>query len=65
VDNRSFALNEELNVALYDSGMAGRLERVFADDLAHSRRLEPEQWRSRGLASRFLEILSIPFREQM
>ena len=40
VDNRSFALNDELNVAIYDGAMAARLEKVFADDLAHSRRLD-------------------------
>ena len=34
VDNRSFALNDELNVALYDGGMAAGLEKVFIDDLA-------------------------------
>jgi cardiolipin synthase A/B len=65
VDNRSFALNEELNVALYDGGMAARLEKVFADDLAHSRRLDAAQWRSRGPVSRILELLAMPFREQL
>jgi len=52
VDNRSFALNEELNVALYDSGMAARLEKIFLEDVAHSRRVEEKRWRSRGPVAR-------------
>jgi phosphatidylserine/phosphatidylglycerophosphate/cardiolipin synthase-like enzyme len=31
-DYRSFALNEELNVVLYDTAIAGRLEAVFDHD---------------------------------
>lgn len=65
VDNRSFALNEEVNVALYDASMAARLEQVFADDIAHSRRVDEKRWRARGPATRVLEWLAIPFREQL
>ena len=65
VDNRSFALNEELNVALYDGAMAARLEKVFADDLKHSRRLDAARWRARGPLDRMLELLAMPFREQL
>ncbi len=65
VDNRSFALNEELNVAIYDGGTAARLKKVFADDLAHSRRLDEARWRSRGPVDRLLEVLALPFREQL
>src|SRR5262249_56652901 len=39
LDYRSFALNEELNVAIYDVGTAERLRRVFAAGPAHSRRV--------------------------
>jgi cardiolipin synthase A/B len=65
VDNRSFALNDEVNVAIYDGGMAARLEKVFADDLRHSRRLDAAQWRARGPVGRILELLAMPFREQL
>lgn len=65
VDNRSFALNEEINVALYDSGMAARLEQIFADDLEHSRRVDEKRWRSRGPLTRILEWLSLPLRDQL
>jgi len=65
LDHRSFALNEELNVVVYDRGVARRLEDVFEQDLANSRQVTYGDWRQRGLASRFLELLSVPLREQM
>ena len=65
LDYRSFSLNEELNVAIYDVGTARRLERIFADDLANSRRVMYKDWKNRGFASRFLELLAFPLKEQM
>jgi cardiolipin synthase A/B len=65
LDHRSFALNEELNVVVYDSGVARRLEDVFEQDLANSRQVTYRDWSRRSLASRFLELLSLPLREQM
>jgi cardiolipin synthase A/B len=65
LDHRSFALNEELNVVVYDSDVAGRLEEVFQRDLANSKQVTYEDWSDRGLTSRFLELLSWPLREQM
>jgi cardiolipin synthase len=64
-DNRSFALNEELNVVVYDKDVASRLEGVFADDLAHSRKIDVRRWRARGLFNRLLELLSFPVRDQL
>ena len=65
LDHRSFALNEELNVVVYDSDVAGRLEEVFKQDLANSKQVTYGDWSDRGLTSRFLELLSWPLREQM
>jgi cardiolipin synthase len=65
LDNRSFALNEELNVAVYDAGVAQRLESVFTQDLANSRPVTYKDWSRRGLRSRFLEFIALPLREQM
>ena len=65
LDHRSFALNEELNVVVYDSDVARRLEEVFEEDLANSRQVTYRDWSRRSLASRFLELLSLPLREQM
>jgi cardiolipin synthase A/B len=65
LDNRSFALNEELNIAVYSREFGARLERIFADDLEHSRRIDLAQWNSRGLRQRMLEWLSFPLRDQL
>jgi len=65
LDRRSFALNEELNVAIYDPETAQRLERIFEQDRGNSRRVMYKYWKNRGLASRFLEFLALPLKEQM
>ena len=65
LDRRSFELNEELNLVVYGADVAGRLERVFVEDLGQSREVTYEQWRNRGIKGRILEILSVPFRSQI
>jgi cardiolipin synthase len=65
LDTRSFALNEELNAVLYDKDVAGQLEKIFADDLTYSRKVDHTRWRGRGFFNRLLELLSLPVREQM
>jgi cardiolipin synthase len=65
LDRRSFELNEELNVVVYNADIARRLERVFVQDLAESRPVTYEAWRRRGLVARMLETLSIPLRSQL
>ena len=46
-DNRSFALNEELNLTLYDRSSARELEQTFAEDLKHARKITYEEWDNR------------------
>jgi cardiolipin synthase len=65
LDRRSFALNEELNVAVHSRAFAGRMERVFADDLAHAQRIDYATWKSRGIGSRILEFFALPLRDQL
>lgn len=62
LDRRSFAMNDELNVAVYDHAFAGQMERVFAEDIAHARRVTLEAWEQRPWKGRFFEWLSIPLR---
>ena len=65
LDNRSFAINDELNLVVYDRRVAGQLETVFQDDLAHSRRIEYESWKNRGMTTKLLELFVIPLRDQL
>jgi cardiolipin synthase A/B len=46
-DNRSLELNDELNVAVADRGLAQRLEANFQNDLRSARQLELDGWRQR------------------
>ncbi|HEY7869188.1 MAG TPA: phospholipase D-like domain-containing protein, partial [Methylomirabilota bacterium] len=65
LDRRSFELNEELNLVVYDAEVAGRLEQVFAADLRQSRQVVYEDWNRRGVITRILETLSWPIRSQL
>ncbi len=64
-DNRSFALNEELNLALYDKSVAQGLEERFAEDLKHSRRITYEEWAARGIKEKLFELFAFPVEEQL
>jgi phosphatidylserine/phosphatidylglycerophosphate/cardiolipin synthase-like enzyme len=63
-DNRSFALNQEINLTVYDRG-AYRLEQIFQEDLKYSQQISYEQWRSRSLFERVVEMFAFPIREQL
>jgi cardiolipin synthase len=47
-DNRSFGLNDEVNLAARDAELAARLERDFQSDLGQSRRITYEEWKNRS-----------------
>ena len=51
-DNRSFGLNDEVNVAILQKALAAGLEADFAADLAESAAVTLEEWRRRALAER-------------
>ncbi|HJZ11038.1 MAG TPA: phospholipase D-like domain-containing protein, partial [Acidobacteriota bacterium] len=54
-DNRSFGLNDEVNLVVYDEVLTGRLQEDFAKDLAESHRVSYQQWKHRNLFERFHE----------
>jgi cardiolipin synthase len=62
-DNRSFALNEELNVTVYDGGVAGRLHNIFQEDLKHAKKITYEDWQARGFKEKFMEKFAYPIRD--
>jgi cardiolipin synthase len=47
-DNRSLELNDEMNVAVSDPGLAARLLKDFEQDLQRAKKLDLEEWRRRG-----------------
>jgi cardiolipin synthase len=62
-DNRSFALNEELNLTVYNRAFAARLEQLFQEDLKYAKQITYEAWSSRGWGERFQELFTFPLRE--
>ena len=63
LDNRSFALNNELNLVLLDETIARRMIDVFQEDLKHARRLEEDDVKQ-GV-SRFFYLPLAPLRDQL
>ena len=47
-DNRSFQLNDELTLSIFDAEIAGELSAAFERDLERSERIEPDRWSTRG-----------------
>jgi cardiolipin synthase len=54
-DNRSFAVNDEANLNVYDTAFAKSQSAVFEQDLQHSRRITLEQWQRRPWLEKLLE----------
>jgi len=57
-DSRSFRLNDEANLNVYDHAFAERLEDVFEKDLARSKRITYEAWKKRPLRQKITERFS-------
>lgn len=55
-DNRSLELNDELNVAVFDPALADRFTSDFERDIARSKTLRLDEWRSRPLHIRAREV---------
>jgi cardiolipin synthase len=54
-DDRSFHLNDEATLNIFDEKFARRQVEIFERDLGVSRRMTIEQWRSRPLAEKLWE----------
>lgn len=62
VDRLSLTGNYEINMEIFDEGVAEHLERVFEVDLANARELTEEEWRGRPFMAKFSEIVLAPWR---
>jgi cardiolipin synthase len=56
-DNRSFGLNDEVNLAACDRRFAARLEEDFAADLKAASEVRLAEWRRRSVFERGPELL--------
>jgi cardiolipin synthase len=56
-DNRSFGINDEINVAAFDADLAARLQEDFRRDILHSHRVTYRKWYRRPLVERAWELV--------
>src|SRR6201991_4433169 len=54
-DNRSFKLNDEANLNIYDRDFAKQQTAVFADDIKKSQRITLEAWMQRPFTEKLIE----------
>ena len=64
-DPRSFRLNDEASLNVYDRVFAARMTQVFEDDLKRTRRYTLDTWRQRPLQERLVEKFILPIRSQL
>ncbi len=64
-DNRSFRLNDEVNLNVLDRGFAAEQEEVFREDLAHSTRITYHAWKHRPFPEKVEEFLAGLFKNQL
>jgi cardiolipin synthase len=64
-DNRSFALNDELNLSLRDRGVVAELEKHFLADLDDALELELAAWRARPVGQRARELAGAAVRREL
>jgi cardiolipin synthase len=64
-DNRSFRLNDECNLNVYDRAFAARATEVFEADLKRARRIELQAWRDRPFMERASEWFASLFSSQL
>jgi cardiolipin synthase len=64
-DDRSFRLNDEVNVNVYDEGIAAEMKQIFFEDLARSEEITHRRWHRRPRFDRVKEKLAAWFKPQI
>lgn len=64
-DNRSFQLNDEANLNIYDTRFCAELEALFEADLKRSQEVTLTAWQNRPRSEKFRERLAFLLRSQL
>jgi len=64
-DDRSFRLNDEVNVNIYDEAIAGQMETMFFQDMARSQEITARKWLRRPAFHRLKEAFAGVFKKQL
>ncbi len=65
VDNRSFALNDELNASVFDRRITSVFDEHFEDDLADAEQIDARRWKRRPARLRAVEAAGALVREEL
>lgn len=64
-DTRSFRLNDEASLNVYDKEFATRMTAVFEQDLKPTKRYTYEMWKQRPFKDKFSEVVLLPIKSQL
>ena len=64
-DLRSFQINDEASLNVYDAGFAKHMTGIFEQDLKPTERYTYEKWKNRPWKEKFLEKFVLPVRSQL
>jgi cardiolipin synthase A/B len=64
-DDRSFEINDEVALVVYDKAIAGELEETFERDLKHATERHLEEWKNRPVLHKARDFASFLFNEQL
>ena len=64
-DDRSFEVNDEVSMVVYDVGIARELEATFDRDLAHAKEMQLDLWKKRPVLHKLRDFTSFLFNEQL
>jgi cardiolipin synthase len=64
-DVRSFRLNDEASLNIYDAAFAARMTEVFESDLEQTARYTYTMWKQRPLKEKLVEKFILPFKSQL
>lgn len=64
-DDRSFEVNDEVTLVVYDERIACELEETFARDLAHAKEVHFEPWKHRAWTHKITDFTAFLFNEQL
>ncbi|MET4578855.1 cardiolipin synthase [Ottowia thiooxydans] len=64
-DVRSFRLNDEASLNIYDAAFAEKMTRMFEEDLKHTHLYTFETWAARPLKDKLIERFVLPIKSQL
>jgi len=64
-DDRSFEVNDEVSLVVYDESIAEELEATFERDLELSKEVTLEPWKHRKVTHKLIDFFAFLFNEQM